>query len=1005
MASKDEEKVVEEGAEDAEMGDANEEEKQPEPAKELETDAKDQKPVLKAEQYAFLTEDTTMNVMQTVNGKLLMALSDGGLQYLLAGARASVGVKGGRYMYEVMIAEARNMNEPQGKNGPGHGGPKPKQYVRVGLSTSNSSLIMGTPDATENVCFDSNGYFLHGKTRTQVSKKFVHSQVVALLVNLDKSSPNVNTVSLFINGVRASEPQKIPENMQGKALFPTLTYRNVTLQVNFGPSPLRPLPFKCHTLLQASKAHSEVRTSTAPKDGKYEVVLPVGLPDEGTFDWVDQFLEKNRNYTELSDRAILDWANKSGLQRNGGYAKRCCNDKPEMNFGLTLMDDLSVARVLKIVSTILPRNYIIPEVKGNLMVDERKKILNRFPSHSFKKVVNVVVGEPPAAYKKFVQEVMLKEKQDESDAAFKRKKAEAARKKAEEERQKKREEERKKRAEEIKKAREAKQKAAAGEGKEEAAAEDGEEKKEEAEEEKKEEEKVEEKADEPMEEEEAPPKVELTDEEKKLWYRKTKVSDLTVKDLAVNYTKFSLPTKEEGFDAITYTWAKEDKATDYMKKWVGGKKMTQKVEDLYPSEWFKQKWGEWTRLVSVWKRKQSEFRDPARRKQILAAKKRAKEKAEQAEKAATAEEEEKKNEGGEEEAEKKEEGQEEKAEGEGEEKKEAEAAEAPEEKKEPEEAEEPEEMKIDVESLDPFGVEDVSDIGNDGQPLFSEFKWEDWALCCLRFELHILVHAFKHDLNDPERPTFVSDNLPFYYNRYFKKELRLNQFGLKEHSELIALIKDTVELTSSNTLETHLSEDTPLDNFLRLTEDLRRERELRIDLGDETAKLNFQRPQPAQQGNAGGYGHGGGNSGGYGRDNRSAPSGKGAPQGGKGGYGDRRPPPAPSQAGKGYQPPRRDDRGYGQRDDRGYGQRDDRGGKGQRDDRGYGQRDSGGYGQQKRSYPPPPPASTYPPTKTQRTDYGGGKGSYGSGAPSYGGRPSDRGSYGGGGGGSAYSRR
>jgi hypothetical protein len=32
-------------------------------------------------------------------------------------------------------------------------------------------------------------------------------------------------VSLFVNGARASKPQKIPENMCGKALFPTITYR------------------------------------------------------------------------------------------------------------------------------------------------------------------------------------------------------------------------------------------------------------------------------------------------------------------------------------------------------------------------------------------------------------------------------------------------------------------------------------------------------------------------------------------------------------------------------------------------------------------------------------------------------------------------------------------------------------------------------------------------------------------------------------------------------------
>ncbi|CAE7355775.1 unnamed protein product, partial [Symbiodinium pilosum] len=60
---------------------------------ELETDAAASKPFLKAGQCCFLTEDTTVNVLPTVNGKLLMALGDGGFQYLLAGARASVGVK------------------------------------------------------------------------------------------------------------------------------------------------------------------------------------------------------------------------------------------------------------------------------------------------------------------------------------------------------------------------------------------------------------------------------------------------------------------------------------------------------------------------------------------------------------------------------------------------------------------------------------------------------------------------------------------------------------------------------------------------------------------------------------------------------------------------------------------------------------------------------------------------------------------------------------------------
>merc|ERR1719444_19235 len=45
-------------------------------------------------------------------------------------------------------------------------------------------------------------------------------------------------------------------------------------------------------------------------------------------------------------------------------------------------------------------------------------------------------------------------------------------------------------------------------------------------------------------------------------------------------------------------------------------------------------------------------------------------------------------------------------------------------------------------------------------------------------------------------------------------------------------------------LDPQLSDDTPMENFIRLTEDHRRERLRRIDAGDETAALNMQKPMP-----------------------------------------------------------------------------------------------------------------------------------------------------------------
>ncbi|CAL1135319.1 unnamed protein product [Cladocopium goreaui] len=65
------------------------------------------------------------------------------------------------------------------------------------------------------------------------------------------------------------------------------------------------------------------------QDGKYEVIFPVAVPDEGTFDWLDEFLEKNPQYVELSDRAIIKWAEKSGISHSEQNSWKNCNDKPD----------------------------------------------------------------------------------------------------------------------------------------------------------------------------------------------------------------------------------------------------------------------------------------------------------------------------------------------------------------------------------------------------------------------------------------------------------------------------------------------------------------------------------------------------------------------------------------------------------------------------------------------------------------------------------------------------
>ncbi|CAK9085427.1 Heterogeneous nuclear ribonucleoprotein U (hnRNP U) (Scaffold-attachment factor A) (SAF-A) [Durusdinium trenchii] len=844
-----EETKVEEPAEKPAEGEAAEEEKKPEEEKEeekpkeeepeepKEIEEEDAKPLAgpKVKGCSLNFEDATLNVMPTAGGRLLRTLCEGGMQFLLAACRSNTGVKSGRYMFETRIVEELPTTENHGARVP-----QPKQLLRVGFTLEGSSLFLA--DGTDNVAFDSEGFFTVGKVRSRSGAKFWRNQTVAVLLNLE-DGPNKNTVSLFVEGVRKSKPMPLPESLCGKVLYPTITYRNISLEVNLGPACRKPLPFTCHMV--AGAAASDVVVSASKTKGKKECVFPIGLPDQGYFDWVDQFLEKNPGYVELSDRKMIEWAWKSGLgrPRKGGS-----NDKPDLTFSNPMLDDGSIKKVVSNVSPCLERNYVIPELRANLVSADRATSLQKYIAQDYKRKAIVIMGEPTKEYKEKIQSMILQEKTAKAEAEKKRK--------AQEEERKRLLELRAKKAQEAKNAKKAKDAKDEEETKEEEVTEDV-------------------KMDEPV-------VVELTEEEKAMKYRKTDLPDMAESDLSKSYTSFSLPSKEEGFEEVLYEWQKEADCSSLLKSWILQLKLTQRAEDLQPGAAFKESWQKWQKTLQEWRRAQQDYKDPTKRKAAAAKKA-------EAEKKKLEEEKKKLMEAGDEDGVKAlEESAKEKA--------------AP--------------MEIDFEDLDVMGVSDILDLGN-GMPLFDKFAYEDWTLLSTRYELHLLLHSSKKDLNDPDRPSFGEKHLGFYYTKYFKKAWNFSQFGLEKFEDLMDVIRDSVSI-DQQFLKAEKPEDTPLEDFVKFTEEHRRERERRVDAGDETAKLKFTRPVARQ-------------------------ADKGAKGGSKGA-------PAPATGGRSN---------YGSYGGGNYG-----GGGG------YG---GGGYTSQKRTYPS---QSSYPPAKQPKTSYG----SYGNGA-------------------------
>eukprot|EP00929_Paragymnodinium_shiwhaense_P093524 TRINITY_DN536_c0_g1_i1.p1 TRINITY_DN536_c0_g1~~TRINITY_DN536_c0_g1_i1.p1 ORF type:complete len:962 (+),score=326.75 TRINITY_DN536_c0_g1_i1:103-2988(+) len=801
------------------------------------------------EQADFAVQDSTVNLLRGPN--MLTPLTEGGLQYLLAGARSNIGIKAGRYMFEVQVVQ--NLAVPDGSS-PSNPSAKPKHQLRIGLATQQASLFLG--DSDESVFFDSDGTFGHHLARTAGSEKFGSGDCVAVVLNLLQDEP---TLTLYKNGVRASKPQLLPEALRGKALYPAVCFRNMSLRYSFGPEPSMDMPFKCRMVQDAAKADVTATPAPKPKDGRHEVLFPVFLPGQGAFDWLDMFLNEHADYTELSDRMMMQWAEKSGVQRLKGYDLSTwgSQDRPDFSTGLKAFDCCDFKQSLLTVATMQPRNFVVMEMSNNLRLQGREAAMRLWPKDKFRRVCIVNIGEPTGVFKRESQELLLAEKQAKLDKEYEKNLPMYEQQRMLE-----------KKKLEI-------QKATAAKTDKEAQAE----------------EKVE------VEEPQLPerPVAELTEEEKKMWCRPRPVADVSETELGKHFLEYSLPQRTEGFDDIRFEWTKAPKmCEESIKQFVEAKRLTARVDYVNPNEWFTTTYKAFQKEVEGWKTKakvytaqagqktaerQSRIKQRELKRGVVEKDKAARQRQAElrVERAA------KNNASREERLKKATEMQEKmreyrqqhptmqdkaehmdlvekvKSDIEKELKNEAELEIKAKDKEESEEraaqqmeidfAKEIEQEKVEIEEetvkaeafdkLDIFGVDDINDIG-DGRPLYGSFAAEDWLLLQLRFELYLLLNAFHKDVQEEDRKFMHIDNLVFYYYKYYKKALTAKPFGFEmgDVQKLLRFVRDTVRIDPSLKL---LKATVPLmetfDVFVMLTEEARRDRERRTTLGDTEAHI------------------------------------------------------------------------------------------------------------------------------------------------------------------------
>merc|ERR1712085_173350 len=100
-----------------------------------------------------------------------------------------------------------------------------------------------------------------------------------------------------------------------------------------------------------------------------------------------------------------------------------------------------MGKLLEVIAPTLDRNFLVMELKNNIMSETRKAAVARFSD--FKKVAVVAMGEPSVDYKAKVHASMLADKTKKAEAEQKKKEKEEARKTLFEQKKKKAEEARK----------------------------------------------------------------------------------------------------------------------------------------------------------------------------------------------------------------------------------------------------------------------------------------------------------------------------------------------------------------------------------------------------------------------------------------------------------------------------------------------------------------------------------------------------------------------------------
>lgn len=301
------------------------------------------------------------------------ALYEQGFAYCWSGARANIGIKGGKYCFGCKIVSGQHV-EMQDT-------PFDQQNVcRVGISRGDDHV--GSLGETEHSYgFGGTGKFSNAGRFVNYGERFGIGDTILCSVDLEskpwgsiefsKNGKRLGIAKHFDAGPRGlgvldSQAHKLPWE---SAMFPHVLLKNTVVVMQFSIEDGL-VPAEGYKPWASAVSAGKAVVGPSFSDPRYcEVIMMVGLPASGKTTWAEKWVKEHpeKRYVLLGTNLALDQMKVPGLLRKNNYGER---------FDRLMDRATGIFNTLLSRAAKMPRNYIIDQT--NVYKRARKRKLKPF---------------------------------------------------------------------------------------------------------------------------------------------------------------------------------------------------------------------------------------------------------------------------------------------------------------------------------------------------------------------------------------------------------------------------------------------------------------------------------------------------------------------------------------------------------------------------------------------------------------------------------------------------